>query len=96
MDWRRYADGALLDHAPVRALSPSARRGKVLVLTTMNILPEALPNTDNRLYFGPSRELPIQMWDYASPDKVEQIYDLGYADAERFLQPLEAFLEDPR
>lgn len=96
IDGRYYADGALVDHAPVRALDSTARRGKILVFSTMAIPRHALPVVENRLYFAPSRELPISIWDYASPEKVRQTFDRGYEDAESFLRPLEAFLENGR
>jgi predicted acylesterase/phospholipase RssA len=91
-DGRRYADGALVDHAPVRALSPSARRGKVLVLTTMTIPDHAVPRVDGRLYLAPGRDLPIAMWDYASPAKVQATYDRGWADGARLASAVDAFL----
>jgi predicted acylesterase/phospholipase RssA len=92
IDGRSYGDGALVDHAPVRALSPEARESKVLVFSTMHIPRHALPVVDNRLYFAPSRPIPISIWDYASPDKVKQAHALGASDAERFLPLLDAFL----
>ncbi len=92
---RSYADGALLDHAPVRALSESALSGKMLVFTTQCIPDEALPVIENRLYLAPSRPIPISVWDYASPEKVKETFDLGATDAARFLKPIEAFLGNP-
>ncbi|MCP4675060.1 MAG: patatin-like phospholipase family protein [Deltaproteobacteria bacterium] len=91
---RSYADGALLDHAPVRALSKSALSGKMLVFTTQCVPNEALPSIENRLYLAPSRPIPISVWDYASPDKVKESFGLGAMDAAQFLKPIEAFLEN--
>jgi Patatin-like phospholipase len=93
---RTYADGALLDHAPVRALSRAALLGKMLVLTTQCLPKESLPVFEGRLYLAPSRPIPIAMWDYTSPEKVKETFGLGTTDATQFLKPIEAFLEDSR
>lgn len=96
IDGRTYADGALVDHAPVRALTPDARAGKIIVFSTQCIAPEALPSIEGRLYLTPSRPIPISMWDYASPDRVAAAFELGSGDAERFLRPVDDLLGSQR
>ncbi len=96
LNGRTYADGALIDHAPVRALSSSALSGKVLVFSTNCIPRHALPKIDGRLYFTPSRPIPIAIWDYANADKVKAAFELGREDAEQFLRLLDDFLENER
>ncbi len=92
IDGRKYADGALVDHAPVRALSAPALRGKMLVFSTHCFPRHALPVVKNRLYLAPSRPIPISMWDYSSPGRVRQSFDLGFEDASQYLRPLEDLL----
>ena len=42
----------------------------------------ALPNVPGREYVQPSEPIPVQMWDYASPDLITQTYDMGRRDGE--------------
>ncbi len=89
---RAYADGALVDHVPVRVLSDEARAGRILAFSTMCIPVSARPRIDGRLYLTPSRPIPIAMWDYAHPEKVREAFDLGASDAERFVRPVDDLL----
>lgn len=93
IDGRRHADGALVDHAPVRALSAEARQGRILVFSTMCIPRPSLPSVPGRFYLTPSRPTPIAIWDYASPQLVRETFELGQQDAKRLLGPVEEFLE---
>ena len=43
-------------------------------------------------WFTPSRPIPIAIWDYASPGKVREAFEMGRADAERFVGPVEDLL----
>jgi predicted acylesterase/phospholipase RssA len=87
---RIYFDGSLVDAVPVRALSPAARAGAVLVLLNRPCSPPAL--ADNVQYLAPSREVPIHKWDYTSPDRVRQAFDLGRRDGEAARPTVERFL----
>jgi predicted acylesterase/phospholipase RssA len=89
---RAYADGALVDHVPVRVLSDEGRSGRILAFSTMCIPVSARPRIDGRLYLTPSRPIPIAMWDYAHPDRVREAFDLGVRDAEGFVRPAEDLL----
>lgn len=81
---RPVLDGGLVDNVPVKALTP--RVTKVLVLLTRRSPREAIPESDDRLYVQPSQPIPIDKWDYASPDLVRATLDLGRRDGEAFLR----------
>ncbi len=80
-DGRLVLDGGLLDNAPV-GLVPEARR--VLVLLTRAYPPAALPRVPGRTYVHPSVPTPITSWDYTDPAAVQETFDLGRRDGERF------------
>lgn len=92
IDGRTYIDGGFVDNVPVRALSDEAQAGKVLVLLTRPIPEEHLPQSETRLYLGPQEPTPIQKWDYTNPEKVKATYEMGRADARRFIKRVEEFL----
>jgi predicted acylesterase/phospholipase RssA len=78
---RVVLDGGIVDHVPVDAVA-SARTS--LVLLTRRY-PEAwLPRVDGRIYLQPSEPIPVERWDYTSPDLVGRTYDLGRRDGEAF------------
>jgi len=78
---RPVLDGSLVDGAP---LSGTEGCERTLVLLTRSYGSPPKP-TPHRLYVGPSSPVPITKWDYASPDGLQQAYDLGRFDAETFL-----------
>ena len=86
-----YFDGSLVDNVPVRALTPAAREGKVLVLLNRPMPAEHLPNTSTRLYLMPKDRVPVHKWDYTSPDKVQATVEQGRRDAEGALAAVRAF-----
>jgi len=91
---RIYFDGCLVDAAPVRALGAAARAGKVLVLLNR---PHALPAVvDNVCYVAPSQPVPIHKWDYTSPERVRQAYDMGRRDGEAARVTVARFLAGER
>ena len=92
IDGRTYIDGGFVDNVPVRALSEQARAGKVLVLLTRPVPEEHLPQSERRLYLGPEQPTPIQKWDYTSPEKIRATYEMGRADARRFMDRVQAFV----
>ena len=78
-DGRPVLDGGLTDNVPVAALAESKR---VLVLLTRCF--ERLPESERVTYVQPSRQIPIGAWDYTSPSAIQDAYDLGRRDGERF------------
>jgi predicted acylesterase/phospholipase RssA len=94
-DGRVYVDGGFVENVPVRALSPGARAGRVLVLLTRSVTAEALPSTATRLYLAPERDLPIAKWDYTSPARIEATYMAGRHDGRRVRERVLAWLERP-
>lgn len=87
-----YVDGGLVDNVPVRALTPEAREGKVLVLVSRHIPHELLPRKQNYFYLAPSMPTPVAIWDYTSPEKIEETFRLGQRDAYHHLDEIEKFL----
>lgn len=77
-------DGGLVDNVPVSALTSQASR--TLVLLTRRYAAEVLPRTSGRIYVQPSDDIPVDKWDYASPDRVRETLDLGRRDGESFLR----------
>ncbi|MCA9543894.1 MAG: patatin-like phospholipase family protein, partial [Myxococcales bacterium] len=65
-DGGTYVDGGLVENVPVRALSPAAQAGKVIVLLSRPT--PTPPPSATRLYLAPQGPLPLPKWDYTSPD----------------------------
>lgn len=80
---RIVLDGGLIDNAPV-ALVAGARR--TLVLMTRPFRPDEVPSLPGRTYLWPSRPVPVVKWDYTSPELIQQTFDLGRRDGERFAE----------
>ncbi len=76
---RPVLDGGLTDNVPLAAL-PESRR--VLVLLTRRF--ERLPASERVTYVQPSQTIPIGAWDYTNPDAIQDAYDLGRRDGEKF------------
>ena len=74
---RTYVDGGFVENVPIRALSPQAQSGRVLVLLTRPASPALLPASADRLYLAPEDEVPIAKWDYTSPARLEATYAMG-------------------
>ncbi len=87
---RTYVDGGLVENVPVRALSPAAQAGKVIVLLSRPT--PTPPPSATRLYLAPDRPVSLPKWDYASPDKLRATEAQGRAAAQRHRAAIEAFL----
>lgn len=83
-DGRTYVDGGFVENVPVRALSPEAQAGKVLVLLTRPAPVASLPASRERLYLAPEDDVPIAKWDYTSPAKLEATFESGRRAARRW------------
>ncbi len=73
-------DGGMIDGVPVELLEDCE---SVLVLLSRRYA--ALPSIPGRVYIQPSAPVPISMWDYASPERVQETFDLGRRDGEAFV-----------
>ena len=80
---RPVLDGGLVDNVPVSAVEPS--NGPVLVLLTRRYPVDRLPHIPDRLYVQPSSPISVYKWDYTNPRGMQEAYDLGRKDGERFL-----------
>jgi predicted acylesterase/phospholipase RssA len=92
-DGRLLVDGGLVDNVPLRALSPAAQAGRVLVLLTRDRHAGSAPvlHTATRLYLAPSRAVPVVKFDYTSPHLVRATFELGLSDGERWRSVVDQF-----
>ena len=79
---RAVNDGGVIDNVPVCALDEAP--GATLVMLTRRY--PALPNIPGRTYVQPSTKIPVDAWDYTSPEGIQSVYDLGRRDGEEFLK----------
>ncbi|MBI5487984.1 MAG: patatin-like phospholipase family protein [Deltaproteobacteria bacterium] len=79
---RPVFDGGLVDNVPVFAVPGHCER--TLVLLTRRYPAEQLGRDPRRRFVQPSRPIPIAKWDYTRPDLLQETYDLGRRDGERF------------
>lgn len=77
-------DGGIIDNVPVTAVGENA--GKTLLLLTRAYPEKSFPDDSSRLYVGPSRPVIVSKWDYTSPEKIQDTYDLGRRDGEVFIK----------
>jgi predicted acylesterase/phospholipase RssA len=80
-DGRPVLDGGIIDVAPVEAVEPAR---STLVLLTRRYPEARLPRVPGRVYVQPSEEIPIETWDYASPEGVRETFALGARDGLAF------------
>jgi predicted acylesterase/phospholipase RssA len=80
---RLVLDGGLIDGAPVEVVGEPAPR--TLVLLTKPHPDDQIPRAEGRTYVRPSEAIPVYKWDYTSPDSVQQAFDLGRRDGDRFI-----------
>lgn len=80
---RPVLDGGLIDNAPVSAIAP--KEGPTLVLLTRRYPFAKLQGHPGRTYIQPSQPVGISKWDYTNPQGMQNAFDLGRRDAERFL-----------
>ncbi len=78
-DGKRVVDGGMADQAPM----PEPNEGETLVLLTRPYT--TLPDVHGRVYVWPGDETPADKIDFTDPQKLRDTWDLGEADAEKFL-----------
>ena len=79
---RPVFDGGLVDNVPTFALPPRCKRA--LVLLTRRYAAEKLAPEPRLRFVQPSRPIEIAKWDYTRPDLLDETYELGRNDGERF------------
>ena len=89
-DGRPVLDGGIVDGVPVEAVEPAR---STLVLLTRRYRPSELPRVPGRVYVQPSEPIPIETWDYASPDGVRAAFALGARDGLAFAYSAERALD---
>lgn len=73
-------DGGMIDSVPVKFLP---KKEKSLILLTKRY--DTLPQCEHYHYIQPSEVIPVDKWDYTSPDKLQIAYELGKKDGLNFL-----------
>ena len=76
-------DGAVIDSAPVHLVD---HEPNTLVLLTHHA--DQIRQAPGVTYVRPSRPVPIELWDYAHPERVQATYDLGREDGASFRRTL--------
>ena len=89
-DGRIVLDGGLVDNVPIETVTEAR---STLVLLTRRYPEAAIPKVAGRTYVQPSRPTPVAKWDYTSPGKIQETYDLGRLDGEAFAR---RWLRDPQ
>ena len=79
---RPVLDGGLVDNVPDFAVPESSQHA--LVMLTRHYPAEKLPVDPRKTIVQPSRPIPVNKWDYTSPELLEETYALGLEDGERF------------
>ena len=79
---RIVLDGGVVDNAPAD-LVPESK--STLVLLTRHQSADRIPEVKGRTYVWPSSPIPVEKWDYTSPERIQQTFDLGCRDGEAFL-----------
>jgi len=79
---RPVIDGGVIDNAPADLVDGE---GPTLVLLSYPHGPTNREEGPRRTYVQPSQDIPISQWNYTDPEGVQRTFDLGRADAERFL-----------
>jgi predicted acylesterase/phospholipase RssA len=80
---RPVLDGGIVDGVPVEAVEPAR---STLVLLTRRFPVASLPRVPGRTYVQPSAPIPIETWDYASPQRVRETFELGARDGRAFAE----------
>ena len=78
-------DGGIVDSAPVELINDCETQ-----LVLLSKRHPTLPEVPGREYVQPSEPIPVQMWDYASPDLITQTYDMGRRDGEAYVERAQA------
>ena len=82
---RPALDGGLVENVPLSAVAECRRP---LVLLARHL--PRLPRGGRALYACPSRPVPVATWDFSSPGKVVETYELGRSDGVEFLRERQA------
>ena len=78
-------DGGLVDNVPLSAVA-ECRRPLVLLSRPARDLPVG----GREVYVCPSDQVPVSTWDFSSPDKIVETFELGRRDGVRFRADLSA------
>lgn len=79
---RPTLDGGLIDSVPVDTVDEEF--APALVLLTRPHAASEIPPARGRHYIWPSAPIPVAKWDYTSAGRVQETFELGLRDGERF------------
>jgi predicted acylesterase/phospholipase RssA len=74
-------DGGMIDNVP--AFMADDRSGETLVLLSKRYK-RHLPTVPGRTYVQPSAPIRMDKFDYANPDGLQEVFELGAADGRAF------------
>ena len=74
-------DGGLVENVPLSAVAECRRP---LVLLSRHL--RTLPRPGRELYACPSKPVPVSTWDFSSPGKIIETFELGRIDGARFVR----------
>lgn len=83
---QRVLDGGVIDNVP--AFLTDDKPGNTLILLTKQYS-QAPPESDKRTYVQPSKPISLDKFDYANPEGLQEVYDLGVSDGRAFAQSLQ-------
>ena len=78
---RQILDGGMIDDVP--AFMADDRSGETLVLLSKRYR-RALPEVPGRTYVQPSAPIRMDKFDYANPEGLQEVFELGAADGRAF------------
>lgn len=81
-DGRVVLDGGMIDNVPVFMVRNLP--GRKLVLLTRKYKDDIIPKNTDVLYVQPSEHIHIKKWEYADPDGLQYVFDMGRRDGELF------------
>lgn len=91
----RLLDGGVIDNVPafVAEADPHTRRN--LIMLTRPYPSGVLGRKGDRLYIGPTGDVPISRWDYTRPERLDETIAMGRRDAAVYGPALDQFLGIP-
>ena len=89
---RTLLDGGLVDNAPASAAEAVREVRRNLVLLTRPYPPSCLGQKGSRLYVAPTREVPVDVWDYTRPELLDRTIEMGEREASVHDRALRRFL----
>ncbi|MEM9459773.1 MAG: patatin-like phospholipase family protein [Myxococcota bacterium] len=89
---RRLLDGGLVDVAPASAAEQVRGIRRNLVLLARPYPASCVGQQGSRLYVAPTRQPPVDLWDYTQPERIDETIEMGEREATLYDRELRRFL----